>query len=87
MMALFEGGSLLPGAPYLLAAVGALWALLHSFELPIPPEISVPLFRFPSLNYKIPSQEKQRLLEEIDSDEDDNENQEKYTYKITSVRI
>ena len=83
-MVLFEGGSLSPGAPYLLAAVCALWALLHSFELPVPPEISVPLFKFPSFNYSVPSQEKQRLLEEIDSDE---ETQESYTYKITSVRL
>ncbi len=69
-MALFEGGTLLPGAPYLLAAIGSLWALLHSFELPIPPEISIPAFEFPSLKYKISSREETRLLEEIDSDEE-----------------
>ncbi len=69
-MALFEGGSLLPGAPYLLAAIGALWALLHSFELPIPPEIELPAFEFPSMRYKISSREDTRLLEEIESDEE-----------------
>jgi hypothetical protein len=70
-MVLFEGGTLLPGAPYLLAAVGALWALLHSFELPVPPEMAQPAYKFPSLNYRIPSREESRLLEEIPSDEEE----------------
>jgi hypothetical protein len=69
-MVLFEGGSLLPGAPYLLAAIGALWALLHSYELPVPREV-LPAYEFPSLKYRIPSREDTRLLEEIPSDDED----------------
>lgn len=70
-MVLFEGGSIIPGAPYLLAAIGALWALLHSFELPVPPEVVMPAFEFPSLNYRISSREETRLLEEIPSDDEE----------------
>jgi DHA1 family tetracycline resistance protein-like MFS transporter len=38
-MALFENGSL-PGAPYLVSSVLSLWAFLHSYELPIDPEVA-----------------------------------------------
>ena len=69
-MVLFEGGSLIPGAPYLLAAISALWALLHSYELPVPPEV-LPTYEFPSMKYRIPSREDTRLLEDIPSDEED----------------
>ncbi len=38
LMALFEDAPL-PGAPYLLAAMIALWSFVHTFELPDEPTI------------------------------------------------
>ena len=69
-MALFEGGSLPSGSPYLLAAIGSLWALLHSFELPEHPDVDPSGIKFPSINYSIPSKEKRALLL-YSSDEDE----------------
>jgi hypothetical protein len=37
-MALFEHTPV-PGAPYLIATVITLWAFLHSYELPVDPEV------------------------------------------------
>ncbi len=37
-MALFEYTTF-PGAPYLVAGVLALWALLHTYEFPTDPEV------------------------------------------------
>lgn len=81
LMALFEGGSLPSGSPYLLAAIGALWALLHSFELPDHPE-TMGALKFPSLNYILPSKENKALLDDTSDDEDDS------TYEMSeSVRL
>ena len=38
-MALFEDTPQ-PGAPYLMAAVISFWAFLHSFELPVDPDVA-----------------------------------------------
>jgi hypothetical protein len=61
LMALYER-SVLPGAPYLLATMTALWSLLHTYELPMHSEAAQPKFYFPSINYRIESEEGSALL-------------------------
>lgn len=43
-MGLFED-SPLPGAPYLVAGVLSIWALLHCYELPPQPELVIAKFK------------------------------------------
>lgn len=69
LMAVFEGGSLPSGSPYLLAAIVALWALLHSFEIPDHPETAAFTLKFPSLHYALPSGEDKSLLDDSDDEE------------------
>lgn len=57
-------GSLNSGSPYLLTAMLTFFAFLHSFEFySVPDEdLSVPMYEFKSINYKLESKEKMSLL-------------------------
>mmetsp|Transcript_27316 Transcript_27316/g.51004 ORF Transcript_27316/g.51004 Transcript_27316/m.51004 type:complete len:452 (+) Transcript_27316:154-1509(+) len=77
LMAIFEGGSLNSGSPYLLTAILTLFAFLHSFEFYSEPEdeVSVPMYEFKSINYSVQSKERMGLLagDGYSDDEDEDE--------------
>lgn len=72
LMALYEH-SILPGAPYLLATILALWSLLHTYELPSEtPEVSTEYdIHFQSIDHEVNKNFEMRPLLSANADEEE----------------